>query len=106
MSYYQPADSAVLKDFVAEHDNSKSCKLAEIAANFTISVKFSSMNKQGMMLILCSYFWCLYAMNGEISESADFLHSDDHDLTLTFQNVAVEAGGEGADVEAPATDAP
>ena len=30
----------------------------------------------------------------------------DRDLTLTFQNVAVEAGGEGADVEAPATDAP
>ena len=27
-------------------------------------------------------------------------------MTLTFQNVAVEAGGEGADVEAPATDAP
>ena len=32
--------------------------------NFTLSVKFSSMNKQGtyMMLILWSYFWCLHAM--------------------------------------------
>ena len=27
-------------------------------------------------------------------------------MTLTFQNVAVEAGGEGADLEAPAADAP
>ena len=29
----------------------------------------------------------------------------DKDLTLTFQNVAAEAGGEGTDVEAPPTDA-
>ena len=31
LSYYQAADSAVLKDLVVEHDNSKSCKIAEIA---------------------------------------------------------------------------